>query len=52
MGIGLTVDIPGDTPNLWVDVLQQSGVAHSVFEDGSVDGGEGVHRHIEVGSGE
>ena len=35
---GLTMDIPRDVPRLWVDVLQQSGLAQVVFEDGSVDG--------------
>jgi hypothetical protein len=30
--IGLTVDVPGDGPDLGGDVLQQSSVAHLVFE--------------------
>jgi hypothetical protein len=32
-------------------VLQQSGVAHVFFEEGSVDGGERFHGHREGGSG-
>ena len=49
--IGLTVDIPGDGPDLGVDVLQQSGVAHLFFEDGAGDGGEGFDGDKEVGAG-
>jgi len=48
---GLTMDIPRDGPHLGVDVLQQSGLAHVVFEDGSVDGGQGFDGDKEVGSG-
>ena len=36
--IGLTMDMPRDVPSLWVDMLQQPGLAHVFFEDGSVDG--------------
>lgn len=36
--IGLTVDVPGDSPDLGVDVLQQSGGAHLLFPQGAVDG--------------
>ena len=36
--IRLTVDVPGDGPDLRVDVLQQSGVAHVFFEERAVDG--------------
>ena len=49
--IGLTVDVPGDVPDLWVDVLQQSGCAYLLFPHGAVDGGEGLHGDKEVGSG-
>ena len=49
--IGLTVDIPGDGPDLGVDVLQQAGVAHLFFEEGAVDGGEGFDGDKEVGAG-
>ena len=38
-------------PDLWVDVLQQSGLAHVFFEEGAVDGGEGFDGDKEVGSG-
>jgi hypothetical protein len=46
----LRVNVPGDVPDLWVDVLEQSGLAHIFFEDGSVDGREGFHGDKEVGS--
>jgi hypothetical protein len=49
--IGLTVDVPGDGPHLGGDVLQQSGLAHIFFADGTVDGGEGFDGDKEVGSG-
>jgi len=51
MVIGLTVDVPGDGPDLWGDVLQQSSVAHVFFEKSAGDGGEGFDRDKEVGSG-
>lgn len=38
MWSGLTMDIPRDVPSLWVDGLQQTGLAHIFFEDSSVDG--------------
>jgi hypothetical protein len=49
--VGLTVDIPGESPALGGDVLQPSGLAHVFFEEGSGDGGERLHGHIAVGSG-
>ena len=49
--VGLTVDIPGDGPDLRIDVLQQTGVAHIFFEEGAVDGGEGFDGDKEVGPG-
>ncbi len=49
--MGLRVDVPGDVPDLWVDVLQQSSLAHVFFEDSAVDGREGFHGDKEVGSG-
>src|SRR5262249_59571970 len=51
MVIGLTVDVPGDGPDLGVDVLQQASLAHVVFEERAVDGGERFDRDKEVGSG-
>ena len=51
MGMGLTVDVPGDVPALGVEVRQQSSVAHVFCEDGSGDGGEGLHGHREGGAG-
>ena len=35
--VGLTVDIPGDGPHLWINALEQSGVVHLFFEEGTVD---------------
>ena len=34
----LTVDVPGDSPDLGGDVLQQSGLAHTFFEERAGDG--------------
>ena len=47
----LTVDVPGDGPDLGIDVLQQAGLAHVCFEEGAVDGGEGFDGDKEVGAG-
>ena len=47
----LRVNVPGDVPDLWVDVLEPSGLAHIFFEEGSVDGREGFDGGKEVGSG-
>ena len=47
----LTRDMPGDGPDLGVAILQQSGLAHIVLEDGSGDGGEGLHGDKAGGSG-
>src|SRR5262245_55476593 len=49
--IGLTVDVPGGVPDLWVDVRQQASFGQLLFAQGAVDGCEGVHRDKEVGSG-
>jgi hypothetical protein len=49
--IGLTMDIPGAGPDVRIDVLQQTGVAHLVFEKRAVDGREGFHRNKKVGAG-
>jgi hypothetical protein len=38
IGTRLRVDVPGKIPDLWVDVLEPSGLAHIFFEEGSVDG--------------
>jgi hypothetical protein len=51
MVMGLPVDVPGDGPDLGIDVLQQAGLAHLFFEERAVDGGEGFHGDQEVGSG-
>jgi hypothetical protein len=49
--IGLTVDVPGESPDLWGDVLQQSGLVDGCFEERTGDRGEGFDRDKEVGSG-
>jgi hypothetical protein len=51
MGIGLRGDVPGDGPDLGVDVLQQSSVAHGFFAKSAGDGREGFHGDKKVGSG-
>jgi len=47
----LRVDVPREVPDVWVDVRQQSGLAHVFFEDGTVDGRESFHGDQEGGSG-
>ena len=49
--VRLTVDIPGDGPDLRLAVLQHTSVAHLFLEEGTGDGGEGFHRDKEVGAG-
>jgi hypothetical protein len=49
--IGLARDVPGDGPDLGVDLRQQAGVAHLFFEERAVDGGEGFDGDQEVGAG-
>src|SRR5262245_32932107 len=49
--IRLTVEVPGDRPDLARAVLQQTGLAHLCFEERTGEGGEGFHRPREVGSG-
>ena len=51
MGGSLAVDVPGESPDVWVDMPQESGVVHVFFEEGAVDGGEGFHGDKEGGSG-
>ena len=51
MVIGLTVDVPRDGPDLWVNVLQQAGLEHVFFEEGAGDGGEGFDGDKDVGAG-
>ena len=36
--LGLTMDVPGAVPDLWIDVPQQPGCAHCLFPHGAVDG--------------
>ena len=50
VGIGLAVDVPGESPDLRIDVVEAGMVLHLVFEDGAVDGRKRFHRDKEVGS--
>jgi hypothetical protein len=47
----LRVDVPGEVPDVWVDVLEQSGLAHVFLEKGAVDRREGFDGDEEVVSG-
>jgi hypothetical protein len=38
--IGLAVDVPRKSPDLGIDVLQQSGLAHGCFEERAGERGE------------
>jgi len=51
MVVGLTVDMPGDGPDLRVDVLQQAGLAHLFLAKRTGHGGERFDRDEAVGSG-
>jgi hypothetical protein len=35
--IGLTMDVPGDGPALWVEVRQQSGLVHIFVKESAVE---------------
>ena len=50
VGLCLTVDMPGESPPLGSDVLQQSGVRHGFFAERTGDGGARCDRHKEVGA--
>jgi hypothetical protein len=49
--IGLTMDVPGDGPDLRINVFQQSSCMHLLFPQSAIDRWEGFHRDKEVGSG-
>jgi hypothetical protein len=49
--VGLTVDIPGDGPDLGGDRRQQTGVAHLFSAEGAGEGGERLNRAKDVGAG-
>jgi hypothetical protein len=49
--MGLTRHVPGAAPDLGIDGLQEASLAHLFFEEGAVDGGEGVHGDQEMGAG-
>ena len=51
MGVRLTVDMPGDGPDLGIAGLQQASVAPRFFAEGAGDGGEGLNRDKDVGAG-
>jgi hypothetical protein len=48
--MGLTVNVPGDGPDLGSDGRQQSGGAHFLLPPGAGDGGEGFHGDQDVGA--
>ena len=48
--MGLAVDVPRDGPDLLVNLLSQTGVAHVVLKASAGERGEGVHRDKDVGS--
>jgi hypothetical protein len=49
--VGLAMNVPVGLPNLWIDPFKQSRLAHVVFEESAVDGGEGFNGDKEVDSG-
>jgi hypothetical protein len=51
VGLGLTVDVPGEGPDVGVDVLQPAGLAPVFFEERAGEGGKGFDGAKEVGSG-
>src|SRR5439155_12155914 len=51
VALRLTVDVPGDGPDLGVEMLQQSGLAHVGLAERAGDGGEGFHGDKAVRSG-
>jgi len=51
VGLRLTMDIPGDGPDLRGDALQEPGLAPLFFEERTGDGGERLDRDKAVGSG-
>jgi hypothetical protein len=51
VGVGLTVAMPGDGPDLRGDGLQQAGVVHLCLEKRPGNGGERFNRDEAVGSG-
>ena len=51
IGTGLRVDVPGEVPDLWVDVLEPSGLAHLLLVNSTGDGREGFNGDKEVSPG-
>ena len=49
--VGLTVDVPGDRPDLRIDVLQQTRSVHLFFAERTVEGREGFDGDNAVGAG-
>jgi hypothetical protein len=50
MMIGLTVDVPGDGPDLWGDGRSHASVAHLFFDQSAGDGCKGFHGAREAGA--
>jgi hypothetical protein len=51
VGVGLAVDVPGDVPDPWVDVSQESSVLPLLFAESPGEGGEGLDRDKDGGAG-
>jgi hypothetical protein len=49
--MGLTMDVPGDGPELGGQILQQASVTYLVFAEGAGDGREGFDGNKKVGTG-
>jgi hypothetical protein len=49
--VGLAVDVPGDVPELGIDLTEKSGLGHFLLADGSVDRREGLDGDKDGGSG-
>ncbi len=49
--LSLTVDMPGDGPDLGIAGLQQARLEHGGFAERTGDGGERLHRHQAGGAG-
>ncbi len=50
IGSRLAVHVPGDVPDVGIDMGKLPGGAHLLFEDGAVDRRQGSHGNREVGS--
>lgn len=49
--MGLTVDVPRESPDLGIEGFEQASLAHLFLKEGAEDGGESCDGDKEVGSG-